>query len=63
MAKLVVDKDRCMACGYCYSSDPEHFAPDDQGYSEAISQENLDASETVAAVESCPTGAISIEEE
>lgn len=61
MAKLVVDKDKCMACGFCYSTDDEHFSPDDEGYSEVISQDNLENVSDV--VDSCPTGAISLEEE
>ena len=62
MKKLEVDKTKCMACGFCYSTDEEHFSPDNDGLSEAISQENLDSQGVANAIEGCPTGAISLTE-
>ena len=63
MAKLVVDKDKCMACGYCYATDEEHFQPDENGYSEVISQDETDAPMVQEVIDACPTGAISLENE
>ena len=60
MKKLVVDKEKCIGCGACVAVDSKHFDFSDEGYSEAISQDNLDSEEIKSAVESCPTGAISL---
>lgn len=62
MKKLVVNKDACIACGACVGIDEAHFDFDDEGFSEAISQENLDSDLLQNAIESCPTSAISLEE-
>ena len=63
MKKLCVNQDACISCGACVSIDSTHFDWNDEGKSHAISQENLDSENVQTAVESCPTGAISIEEE
>lgn len=62
MKKIVVNKDICIACGACIGQDPEHFDFDSEGYSEAISQENLDSEDLITAIECCPTTAISIQD-
>ena len=61
MGKLSVDKGKCIGCGACVAVDSKHFDFSDEGYSEAISQEDLGTEELKSAIESCPTGAISIE--
>lgn len=63
MKKLVVNQDACISCGACISIDSDHFDWDENGQSHAISQENLDATGVTNAIESCPTGAISLEED
>ncbi len=62
MKKLVVNQDNCISCGMCVNIDSDHFQFDDNMQSHAISQENLDSSGVANAIESCPTGAISLEE-
>ncbi len=62
MKKLEVNKDMCISCGTCFSIDTEHFAEDDDGLSEVISQENLDTELVKNVVDSCPTRAISLNE-
>ena len=63
MKKLVVDENACISCGACVSIDKEHFAFNDNMVSHAISQENLDSNGVKTAIESCPTGAISIQDD
>lgn len=62
MKKLRVNKDACIGCGLCVSTDSEHFDFDDN-VSEVISQENIDSREVKIAMESCPTNAIYYEED
>ncbi len=62
MKKLIVNQDACISCGACVSIDSAHFDWNDEGKSHAISQENLESENVQTAIESCPTGAISIEE-
>ncbi len=62
MKELKVDKTKCFGCGACASMAPDHFTMGDDGLSEAISQENLDDPNVQNAVDSCPVGAITIEE-
>ncbi len=63
MKKIIVNEDACIGCGACVSIDPEHFEFNDEGLSHAINQENLDSSDLASAISSCPTSAISIEED
>lgn len=63
MKKLNVDQVKCIGCGACVGIDPNHFDFEDSGLSSVISQDNLEAEELAQAVEGCPTGAITIEED
>lgn len=63
MKKLNVDQVKCIGCGACVGIDPDHFDFDDSGLSTVISQEKLENEELEQAVEGCPTGAITVEEE
>lgn len=63
MKKINVDQVKCIGCGACVGIDPDHFDFDDSGLSTVISQENLENEELEQAVEGCPTGAITVEEE
>lgn len=63
MSKLCVNEEQCIGCGACVAIDSEHFDFNDNGLSSAISQENLESPSLKSAVESCPTGAIKLEEE
>lgn len=63
MSKLCVNEEQCIGCGACVAIDSEHFDFNDNGLSNAISQENLDSTSLKSAIESCPTGAIKIQDE
>jgi ferredoxin len=37
--KIEIEREACIACGECYSIDPSHFEPDDEGKSTVIGGE------------------------
>ncbi len=64
MEKLKVN-ETCIGCGLCVSQMDKYFEFNDEGLS-SVKQENVDAEdkkELLNIVESCPVGAIVIEEE
>ena len=61
MAKVTVDKDKCIGCGACTATCPEVFDIDSDGLAKVIKEEINDDVKT--ATESCPTEAIEINEE
>ena len=64
MEKLKVN-DSCIGCGLCVSQMEKYFEFNDEGLS-SVKQENVeeeDKKELLNIVESCPVGAILIEEE
>ena len=61
MRKLKVDENKCIGCGTCTAIDNEHFELNDDGLSSAISNKNLDSENLKEAIDSCPTDAISID--
>ena len=69
MKKLCVDETKCIGCGACVAVDADHFDFNDNGLSNAKSQEGvLDAEGKVStpvqeAIDSCPVGAIEVKEE
>lgn len=62
--KVEVNRDTCIGCGACAAICPDVFELDDEGLSVAkktkVEKEN---DEVLDAVDSCPTGAISAENE
>ena len=62
MIKLHVDEEKCIGCGACVAIDSEHFDFNDNGLSNVIKEDNLESANLKSAMESCPTGAISIGE-
>ncbi len=62
--KVKVVEDACIGCGACASICPDVFEINDEGLSETkvekVKEELID--EVKDAVDSCPTGAIEIEE-
>lgn len=71
--KIEIERDGCIACGTCYSIDPSHFEPDDEGKSTVIGGEtDVTASSGVSedeeienareAEDSCPSSVITITE-
>ena len=63
MKKIVVDQNKCIGCGICVGTDPEHFDFEDSGLSNPISQENIESENVNEAINACPVSAISIEED
>lgn len=63
MKKLFVNKEACIGCGACVAIDSEHFDFDESGYSEVISEENIETDNVKNAIASCPTNAINYVEE
>lgn len=64
MEKLTV-KEGCIGCGLCVSSNEKYFEFNDEGLS-SVKQEVVDEEDKkdlLNIVESCPAGAIVIEEE
>ncbi len=59
MARIKVDREKCVGCGSCVAIAPEIFDLDDEGKCYVKNQEgegNLDE-----AIKACPVGAISKE--
>jgi ferredoxin len=53
-----VNQEACIGCGACEAICPDTFKMNDEGKSEAISQENSECA--AKAAESCPVQAITI---
>lgn len=60
MKKIIVNKETCISCGACVAIDDKHFTFDDNGISKVISNDNLEDSNLINAIESCPVAAIEI---
>ena len=62
MKKICIDEEKCIGCGACVAIDNEHFDFNENGLSNQINQENLESANLQSAIESCPTGAISLKD-
>jgi ferredoxin len=71
--KIEIDRTGCIACGSCYSIDPSHFEPDDEGKSTVKGGEtdasgssgvfeDEDIEDTRDAEDSCPVSIITVTE-
>jgi ferredoxin len=71
--KIEIDRTGCIACGSCYSIDPSHFEPDDDGKSTVAGGETdsnasmgvFDDEEIESAQDaedSCPVSVITVTE-
>ena len=70
--RIEVDRDKCIACGNCYGTDPAHFGHTDEGKSMVAggtsngeSTGNFDddrIADAEAAAETCPVQAITVAE-
>ena len=64
MMDVKVNSDACIGCGSCQAIAPNVFIIGDNGYAEAkvkkVSDEDKD--DAIEAMESCPTGAIEVDE-
>ncbi len=72
MAKYtMVDKDTCIACGACGAAAPDLFDYDDEGFADAIIDNNKGITkisgdlldDLIDAEEGCPTGSIKVSNE
>ena len=72
--KIEIEREGCIACGTCYSIDPTHFEPDDEGKSTVVGGEtndnvssgvfeDEDIETAREAEDSCPTSVITVTEE
>lgn len=61
MAKVTVDKDKCIGCGACTATCPEVFEFDNDGLAKVVKDEIND--DVKMAAEGCPTEAIEVKEE
>ena len=62
--KVKVNRESCIGCGACAAICDDVFEIDDEGIS-TVKKENVEENkkqEVQDAVESCPTGAIEVEE-
>jgi len=71
--KIEIERGGCVACGACYSIDPSHFEPDNEGKSIVIGGEtdfhgssgvfeDEEIEKTRTAEDSCPISIITITE-
>ncbi len=62
--KLVVNKEKCLGCGFCVSVCPDVFEIGADGKSQVIQGADLQNNETCIkeAKEGCPVGAIESQE-
>lgn len=71
--KIEIDRTGCIACGACYSTDPSHFEPDEEGKSTVIRGETDGNASTGLfeddeienareAEDSCPVSVITVTE-
>ena len=60
MAKVEVDKNKCIGCGACTAIAPDVFEFDDDGLAKAVS--NTVNEDVKTAAEGCPTEAITAED-
>ncbi len=65
--KVEVNRDACIGCGACEAICPEVFELDDEGLSTAkkkkVEKEKEKEEEVRDAADSCPTGAIEVEDD
>jgi len=63
MTKINLDQNKCIGCNTCPMMDPEHFEMDTTIYKAKVKkQPETITDEVKSAVEACPVGAITIEE-
>ena len=71
--KIEIERGGCIACGACYSTDPSHFEPDNEGKSTVIGGEtdthgssgvfnDDDIENAKSAEDSCPVSIITVTE-
>ncbi len=61
--KIIIDQNKCIGCGSCAAIAPKTFKMNDEMKAEIIDGEHDDEQTIQLAADSCPTQAISLEEE
>ena len=62
--KVIIDQNKCIGCNTCPLLDPDVFEMDNSIYKAKVkAQPETITPATQTAIDSCPVGAISIEEE
>lgn len=63
MTKISLDQNKCIGCNTCPLMDPETFEMDTTIYKAKIKKQPTEITDAVkSAVEACPVGAITIDE-
>lgn len=63
MSKIILDQNKCIGCNTCPLMDPETFEMDTSIYKAKIKKQPGEITDAVkSAVEACPVGAITIEQ-
>ncbi|MDD2483165.1 MAG: ferredoxin [Candidatus Shapirobacteria bacterium] len=63
MSKIILDQNKCIGCNTCPLMDPETFEMDTTTYKAKVKKQPEKITDAVkSAVEACPVGAITIEE-
>ena len=64
--KVILNRDACIGCGACAAIAEDVFGSDNEGIS-VLKKEEVSTEEEISvvqdAVDSCPTGAIALEED
>lgn len=62
--KVVVDPDKCIGCSTCTLVDPDTFVLNETDYKAIVKKQPASITPVVQnAVDSCPVGAISLEQD
>ncbi|MEI8067740.1 MAG: ferredoxin [Candidatus Shapirobacteria bacterium] len=63
MSKISIDQNKCIGCNTCPMMDPETFEMDTTTYKAKVKKQPEQINDSIkAAIDSCPVGAITIEE-
>ncbi|HPT66292.1 MAG TPA: ferredoxin [Candidatus Woesebacteria bacterium] len=63
MSKIILDQNKCIGCNTCPMMDPDHFEMDTTIYKAKVKKQPKEINDAVkSAVDACPVGAISVEQ-